>query len=72
MKKFSWKSTSVQYAGVPIIRLTLINDALQVHVVDQVKGTAELRLKAPLNCEEKKSYQFDIQALSCTGAFSER
>ena len=37
-----------------------------------MKGTAELHLKAPLNCEEKKSYQFDIQALSCTGAYSER
>jgi len=43
----------------------------QVHLLDQVKGTAELHLKAPLNCEEKKSYQFDIQALSCTGAYSE-
>ena len=46
--------------------------SLQVHLLDQVKGTAELHLKAPLNCEEKKSYQFDIQALSCTGAYSER
>ena len=45
---------------------------LQVFVLNQVEGTAELRLKEALNCEEKKSYQFDIQALSCTGSYSER
>jgi len=43
----------------------------EVFVLNQVEGTAELRLKEALNCEEKKSYQFDIQALSCTGSYSE-
>lgn len=43
----------------------------EIVVLDQEKGTAQLRAKQPLNCEEKKSYQFDIQALSCTGTYSE-
>ena len=44
----------------------------QVVILNQDEGRAELRLKKALNCEEKKSYQFDIQALSCTGSYSER
>ncbi len=30
-------------------------------ILDQEAGTAELRVKRPLDCEEKTSYQFDIQ-----------
>ena len=44
----------------------------QVYILDQLEGTAELRLKYPLDCEDKKSFQFDIQALSCTGVYSDR
>ncbi len=44
----------------------------QVEIVDQLEGTAQLKLKRRLNCEEKKTYQFDIQALSCTGVYSDR
>lgn len=43
----------------------------EVVILNQDEGRAELRLKEALNCEEKKSYQFDIQALSCTGSYSE-
>jgi hypothetical protein len=32
-----------------------------VVILDQEAGTAELRVKRPLDCEEKTSYQFDIQ-----------
>ena len=50
----------------------LFHFSFQVVILNQDEGRAELRLKEALNCEEKKSYQFDIQALSCTGSYSER
>lgn len=44
----------------------------EVYILDQLEGSAELRLKNhPLDCEDKKSFQFDIQALSCTGVYSD-
>ena len=45
---------------------------LQILVHDQNAGTAELKASQRLNCEEKKSYQFNVQAISCSGSFSER
>ena len=39
---------------------------------DQNAGTAKLRVRHRLNCEEKKSYQFNVQAISCSGSYSER
>jgi hypothetical protein len=45
---------------------------LQIVILDQDAGTAELRVKRPLDCEEKTSYQFDIQAVSCSGTYSDK
>ena len=39
---------------------------------DQNAGTAKLRVIRRLDCEEKKSYQFSVQAISCSGSYSER
>ena len=56
----------------PCIHRCYTISIFQVYILDQLEGTAELRLKYPLDCEDKKSFQFDIQALSCTGVYSDR
>merc|ERR1712226_1091256 len=43
----------------------------EILVDDQNAGTAKLRVRHRLNCEEKKSYQFNVQAISCSGSYSE-
>ena len=58
------------------IQLSVFNIFLififQIVVLNQEDGTAELRARHRLNCEDKKSYQFDIQAISCSGTYSDR
>ena len=36
------------------------------------KGTAELRALRVLNCEKRRNYKFDIAAVACNGAQSEK
>jgi hypothetical protein len=41
-------------------------------MLDQSEGTAELRAKRPLDCEEKRIYDMEVAAVSCTGQISPR
>jgi hypothetical protein len=41
-------------------------------MLDQSDGTAELRAKRPLDCEEKRIYDMEVAAVSCTGQISPR
>jgi len=41
-------------------------------MLDQADGTAELRAKRPLDCEETRSYDMEVAAVSCTGQISAR
>ena len=41
-------------------------------MLDQDKGTAELRAKMSLNCEEQNNFTFQIEAIACSGTYSER
>jgi hypothetical protein len=41
-------------------------------MVDQQEGTAELRARRPLDCEERRSYDLEVAAVSCTGEISAR
>ena len=41
-------------------------------MLDQEAGTAQLKARHPLNCEEKKNYVVTIAAVSCAGVVSER
>jgi len=43
----------------------------EVFMLDQEAGTAQLRARHPLNCEEKKNYVVTIAAVSCAGIVSE-
>merc|ERR1712001_482923 len=42
----------------------------EIVVDDQNAGTAKLIATHALNCEEKKSYQFSVQGISCSGSYS--
>ena len=45
---------------------------LQVFMLDQEAGTAQLKARHPLNCEDKRRHVVSIAAVSCTGATSDR
>ena len=44
----------------------------QVFMLDQEAGTAQLKARHPLNCEQKKEHVVSIAAVSCSGVTSER
>ena len=55
--------------------------SLQISIADQYKGLAELRSTRPLDCEvpvkeedgeKRRSFHFQIEAISCSGTYSER
>ena len=41
-------------------------------MVDQETGTAQLKARHPLNCEERRTHVVSIVAVSCSGATSDR
>ena len=41
-------------------------------MLDQEAGTAQLKARHPLNCEERRKHVVSIAAVSCSGATSER
>ncbi len=41
-------------------------------MLDQTDGTAELRARRPLDCEETRTYNMEVAAVSCTGEISAR
>lgn len=43
----------------------------EIFMLDQETGTAQLKTRRPLNCEEKKNYVVTIAAVACTGDISE-
>ena len=44
----------------------------KVFMVDQKEGTAQLRTREPLNCEEQRNFTVNIAAVSCNGKVSNR
>ena len=58
--------------------------SFQIVIADQYQGLAELRSTGPLDCEapadkeeggaegERRSFHFQIEAISCSGTYSER
>lgn len=44
----------------------------QVFMLDQEAGTAQLKARHPLNCEEKRRHVVSVAAVSCSGAASQR
>ena len=56
----------------------------QIVIADQYQGLAELRSTRPLDCEapadkeeggaegKRRSFHFQIEAISCSGTYSER
>ena len=58
--------------------------SLQIVIADQYQGLAELRSTRPLDCEapadkeevgaegKRRSFHFQIEAISCSGTYSER
>ena len=45
---------------------------LQVFMLDQEAGTAQLKARHPLNCEDKRRHVVSIAAVSCSGTTSDR
>lgn len=43
----------------------------EVSIVDRAKGEALIEAKRPLNCEQRRSYKFEIRALACNGLRSQ-
>ncbi|CAH0386210.1 unnamed protein product [Bemisia tabaci] len=43
-----------------------------VEIILKKDGEAELRARKALNCEKRKSYKFDIAAVSCSGRQSKK
>ena len=41
-------------------------------MLDQEVGTAQLKARHPLNCEEKRRHVVSVAAVSCSGAASQR
>ena len=41
-------------------------------MLDQEAGTAQLKARHPLNCEQKKLHVVSIAAVACSGEISER
>ena len=41
-------------------------------MLDQSSGLAELTTTEPLDYEDKKEYKFQIEALSCSGTYTQR
>lgn len=41
-------------------------------IISKADGYAELRARRVLNCEKRKNYKFDINAVSCSGKQSEK
>ena len=41
-------------------------------MLDQEAGTAQLKARHPLNCEEKRRHVVSVAAVSCSGAASQR
>lgn len=41
-------------------------------IVLKEKGMAELRALRVLNCEKRRNYKFDIEAVGCNGSLSEK
>ena len=42
-----------------------------VRIVDRAKGEAVIEARRPLNCEQRRSYKFEICALACNGLRSQ-
>ena len=53
-------------------RLRYLCPVLQVFMLDQEAGTAQLKARHPLNCEDKRRHVVAIAAVSCSGATSDR
>jgi len=66
-------TTDQMVCGFAIINHRKHHDDIpfEISVLSQEEGTGELRARRRLNCEDKKSYQFDVQAISCSGSYSD-
>ena len=42
-----------------------------VRIIDRAKGEALIEARRPLNCEQRRSYKFEIRALACNGLRSQ-
>ena len=48
------------------------NLCLQVMMLDQSTGSAEVRVKSRLDCETRRNYKLEIVAVACSGQLSNR
>lgn len=57
---------------VAVYPVNLMAVVLLFQVILKKGGQAELRARRTLNCEKRKSYKFDIAAVSCKGVQSDK
>jgi len=64
------KAKNGPICGYRIVNRSKGKIPFEVFMVDQKEGTAQLRTREPLNCEEQRNFTVNIAAVSCNGKVS--